>query len=275
MTRKLELSYDDFLELRDYATSLELDTFSTPFDMDSIKFLEKSGQNIWKIPSGEVTNLPFLERIAKFKVNKKKVILSTGMCTIGEVHRAVDVLCKYEDPKNLIILHCNTEYPTPDKDVNLSAIDTLHSEFPDIEIGFSDHSVGYVAAVGACMKNIVLIEKHFTLDKSFPGPDHKASATPEELKELCHNVRRIEVMAGGGGYRRSTVVALGLAHYKNESMLLHAGVSYAGGGDNHLMANAGVTWKFGNRSAEASVPDMYRRGPMESERLLGSIKISF
>ena len=201
MTRKLELSYDDFLELRDYATSLELDTFSTPFDMDSIKFLEKSGQNIWKIPSGEVTNLPFLERIAKFKVNKKKVILSTGMCTIGEVHRAVDVLCKYEDPKNLIILHCNTEYPTPDKDVNLSAIDTLHSEFPDIEIGFSDHSVGYVAAVGACMKNIVLIEKHFTLDKSFPGPDHKASATPEELKELCHNVRRIEVMAGSGGKR--------------------------------------------------------------------------
>ena len=201
MTRKLELSYDDFLELRDYATSLELDTFSTPFDMDSIKFLEKSGQNIWKISSGEVTNLPFLERIAKFKVNKKKVILSTGMCTIGEVHRAVDVLCKYEDPKNLIILHCNTEYPTPDKDVNLSAIDTLHSEFPDIEIGFSDHSVGYVAAVGACMKNIVLIEKHFTLDKSFPGPDHKASATPEELKELCHNVRRIEVMAGSGGKR--------------------------------------------------------------------------
>ena len=201
MTRKLELSYDDFLELRDYATSLELDTFSTPFDMDSIKFLEKSGQNIWKIPSGEVRNLPLLERIAKFKVNKKKVILSTGMCTIDEVHRAVDVLCKYENPNNLIILHCNTEYPTPDIDVNLSAIDTLHNEFPDIEIGFSDHSVGYVAAVGACMKNIVLIEKHFTLDKSFPGPDHKASATPEELKELCHNVRRIEVMAGSGGKR--------------------------------------------------------------------------
>lgn len=201
MTRKLELSYDDFLKLRDYATSLGLDTFSTPFDMESIDFLEKNGQNIWKIPSGEVTNLPFLERIAKFKINEKKVILSTGMCTVDEVHKAVDVLCKYENPKNIVILHCNTEYPTPDIDVNLSAIDTLHNEFPNIEIGFSDHSVGYVAAVGACMKNIVLIEKHFTLNKELPGPDHKASATPEELKELCHNVRRIEIMAGNGGKR--------------------------------------------------------------------------
>lgn len=199
MTRKLELPYDEFIKLRDYAVSLGLDTFSTPFDMDSIAFLEQQKQAIWKIPSGEVTNLPFLERIAKYKIPNKKIILSTGMCTIEEIHQAVDIICKYEDPKNLIILHCNTEYPTPDKDVNLSAIDTLHQEFPDIEIGFSDHSVGYVAAIGACMKDIVLIEKHFTLDKNLPGPDHKASATPEELKELCQNVRRIEVIAGEGG----------------------------------------------------------------------------
>lgn len=199
MTRKLELPYDEFIKLRDYAVSLGLDTFSTPFDMDSIAFLEQQKQAIWKIPSGEVTNLPFLERIAKYKIPNKKIILSTGMCTIEEIHQAVDIICKYEDPKNLIILHCNTEYPTPDKDVNLSAIDTLHQEFPAIEIGFSDHSVGYVAAIGACMKDIVLIEKHFTLDKNLPGPDHKASATPEELKELCQNVRRIEVIAGEGG----------------------------------------------------------------------------
>lgn len=199
MTRKFELSYDNFIELRDYAMSLGLDAFSTPFDMDSIDFLQQSGQSVWKIPSGEVTNLPFLERIAKIEVADKKIILSTGMCTIEEVHNAVDVICKYEDPKNLIILHCNTEYPTPDKDVNLSAIDALHKEFPNTKIGFSDHSVGYVAAVGACMKNIVMIEKHFTLDKNLPGPDHKASATSEELKELCHNVRRIEILAGEGG----------------------------------------------------------------------------
>lgn len=199
MTRKLELSYDDFIVLRDYAVSLGLDTFSTPFDMDSIDFLQQSGQTVWKIPSGEVTNLPFLERIAKIKVAGKKIILSTGMCTIEEVHNAVDVICKYEETQNLIILHCNTEYPTPDKDVNLSAIDTLHREFPNMKIGFSDHSVGCVAAVGACMKDIVMIEKHFTLDKNLPGPDHKASATPEELKELCNNVRRIEILAGEGG----------------------------------------------------------------------------
>ena len=161
--------------------------------------MEKKGQVIWKIPSGEVTNLPFLERIAKFKITGKKIILSTGMCTVEEIHQAVDIICKYEKPENLIILHCNTEYPTPDKDVNLSAIDTLHKEFPGIAIGFSDHSVGYVAAIGACMKDIVLIEKHFTLDKNLPGPDHKASATPNELKELCQNVRRIEIIAGEGG----------------------------------------------------------------------------
>ena len=125
---------------------------------------------------------------------------SVGLA-IEEIHQTVDIICKYENPKNLIILHCNTEYPTPDADVNLSGIDTLHQEFPGFQIGFSDHSVGYVAAIGACMKDIVLIEKHFTLDKNFPGPDHKASATPEELKALCENVRRIEVIAGEGGKR--------------------------------------------------------------------------
>lgn len=199
MTRKLELSHDEFIKLRDYAQGLGLDVFSTPFDMGSVDFLENERQKIWKIPSGEITNLPMLERIAKIKADGKKIILSTGMSTLEEIHQAVDIICKYEEPANLIILHCNTEYPTPDKDVNLSAIDTLHREFPNFKIGFSDHSVGYVAAIGAAMKDIVLIEKHFTLDKNFPGPDHKASATPEELELLCQNVRRIELMAGSGG----------------------------------------------------------------------------
>lgn len=199
MTRKLELCHDEYIGLRDYALSLGLDVFSTPFDMGSVDFLEQQGQKIWKIPSGEITNLPILERIAKIKIDGKKIILSTGMSTIEEVRQAVDIICKYEKKENLVLLHCNTEYPTPDQDVNLSAIDALHCEFPDIEIGFSDHSVGYVAAVGACMKDIFLIEKHFTMDKSLPGPDHKASATPDELKELCLNVRRIEVMSGNGG----------------------------------------------------------------------------
>lgn len=201
MTRKLELPYDEYIKLRDYAMELGLDVFSTPFDMDSISFLEKQKQSIWKIPSGEVTDLPYLERVAKIRVPKKKIILSTGMCTIDEIHKAVDIILRYDKYENLIILHCNTEYPTPDVDVNLSGIDTLHQEFPNVKIGFSDHSVGFVAAIGACMKNICCIEKHFTLDKNLPGPDHKASATPDELKSLCENVRRIEVIAGDGGKR--------------------------------------------------------------------------
>lgn len=199
MTRKLELPQEEFLKLRDYAESLGLITFSTPFDMDSIAFLEAEGQKIWKIPSGEITNLPYLERIAKIKIDGKQIILSTGMSTMEEIKQAVSILLRYEQKENLVILHCNTEYPTPDEDVNLSGIDSLHEAFPDIKIGFSDHSVGAVAAIGAVMKDICLIEKHFTLDKNMPGPDHKASATPEELAELCRNVRRIEIIKGGGG----------------------------------------------------------------------------
>ena len=204
MTRKLELPYNEYIRLRDYAISIGLDCFSTPFDMGSIDFLEKNGQSVWKIPSGEITNLPLLERIAKIKSRHKKIILSTGMSTIEEIHQAVDIICQFENPENLIILHCNTEYPTPDEDVNLSAIDTLHQEFPNIKIGFSDHSVGFIAAIGACMKDIVLIEKHFTLDKNLPGPDHQASATPKELGELCENVRRIEIIKGCGGKKVTT-----------------------------------------------------------------------
>lgn len=213
MTRKLELAPSDYLKLRDYALSLGLDVFSTPFDMNSVDFLESNNQKLWKIPSGEITNLPMLERIAKIKIDGKKIILSTGMSTISEIHEAVNILCKYESPQNIIILHCNTEYPTPDADVNISAITKLHEEFPQFKIGFSDHSVGSIAAVGAAMLDIVLIEKHFTLDKNFPGPDHKASATPEELRDLCDNVRRIEEMRGNGNKivtdseRRNIVIA--------------------------------------------------------------------
>lgn len=199
MTRKLELSHKDFLELSAYAKSLGLVSFSTPFDMESIDFLESIGQSIWKIPSGEITNLPYLKRIGSLICKNKKIILSSGMATVEEVGNAINILCESGTPKEqIVLLHCNTEYPTPDKDVNISAISDLHKKFPDVEIGFSDHSVGSVAAVGACALGISMIEKHFTLDKNFPGPDHKASATPEELKELVENVRRMEVIFGCG-----------------------------------------------------------------------------
>ena len=199
MTRKLELSHESFLELKSYAESLGLTVFSTPFDLESVDFLEKTGQSIWKIPSGEITNLPYLRRIGGIKCKDKMIILSSGMATIDEVKKAVEILVDSGTKKDAItVLHCNTEYPTKDADVNLSAINDLKKELPDMKIGFSDHSVGYVAAVGAAAIGIEMIEKHFTLNKDFPGPDHKASATPNELSELCKNIRRIEVMFGNG-----------------------------------------------------------------------------
>jgi len=197
MTAKLELSHDDLIELKAYAESLGLVVFSTPFDLGSVEFLDSIGQTLWKIPSGEITNLPYLQRIGRIKRDGKKIILSTGMATIEEIQKCLDILIDAgTNEKDIIVLHCNTEYPTPDNDVNILAINDLKEHFPNVAVGFSDHSVGYVAAVGATILGVSLIEKHFTLDKNMPGPDHKASATPEELKALVENVRRIEVMAG-------------------------------------------------------------------------------
>lgn len=199
MTRKLELSRPDYLELKQYAEGLGLTVFSTPFDLDSIDFLYENGQSIWKIPSGEITNLPYLERLGRLVCANKKIILSSGMATVGEIRECIDILrAEGTTKEQLALLHCNTEYPTPDCDVNISAISDLKEKFPGISIGFSDHSVGYVAAVGAAALGVSMIEKHFTLDKNMEGPDHKASATPEELTELCKNLRRIELMMGCG-----------------------------------------------------------------------------
>lgn len=199
MTQKLELKYEDFLQLKEYAESLGLDVFSTPFDMSSISFLESINQNVWKIPSGEITNLPYLQRIGSFKVPNKKILLSTGMATKEEIKKAIDILTNSgTNNKDIIILHCNTEYPTPDSDVNILAINDLRESFPLSTIGFSDHSIGYIAAVAASVLGVRLIEKHFTLDKNMPGPDHHASATPEELLALVQNVRRVESMLGDG-----------------------------------------------------------------------------
>ena len=197
MTEKLELSHKELIELKAYAENLGLTVFSTPFDMGSIDFLDSIGQKLWKIPSGEVTNLPYLQRIGKIQREGKKIILSSGMATVDEMKLCIRVLVEAGTrEQDIILLHCNTEYPTPDQDVNILAINDLKSQFPNVSIGFSDHSVGFTAAIGAAILGVSLIEKHFTLDKNMPGPDHKASATPEELKALCENVRRIEVMAG-------------------------------------------------------------------------------
>lgn len=194
MTKKLELSQEEYLNLRDYAISKGLDVFSTPFDMESIEFLEMSGQNVWKIPSGEITNRPFLERISNIKCKDKQIILSTGMSTIEEIRQALKILDINDN--DITILHCNTEYPTQDNDVNIRAIEDLRNNFNKYKIGFSDHSIGCVAAVLSVAYECQVIEKHFTLDKNMPGPDHKASATPEEMSMLCQYVRRAEVILG-------------------------------------------------------------------------------
>lgn len=195
MTKKLELSHRDFIELRDYAIGLGLEVFSTPFDMESIDFLRKEKQTIWKIPSGEITNLPYLEKIGKIDIENKWIILSTGMANIEEIKDAIFILQK--NRKNRItILHCNTEYPTPDEDVNVSAILDLQENFPNFEIGYSDHSIGDLAATMAVAYGATFIEKHFTLNKNFEGPDHKASAMPEELINLVDRIRRAELMRG-------------------------------------------------------------------------------
>ncbi|MFR4366818.1 MAG: N-acetylneuraminate synthase family protein [Intestinibacter bartlettii] len=165
--------------------------------MESVNFLDSINQKLWKIPSGEITNLPYLERIGSIDRQGKKIILSTGMATIDEIKKCIDILVKAgTNEEDIILLHCNTEYPTPDCDVNILAIKDLKNNFPKVNVGFSDHSVGYIAAVGATALGICLIEKHFTLDKNFSGPDHKASATPDELRALVENVRRIETMLG-------------------------------------------------------------------------------
>ena len=197
MTKKLELPYDEFIKLEKYARDLGLEVFSTPFDFDSIDFLIENKQKIWKIPSGEITNLPYLEKIAKADIPNKEIVISTGMATVEEIKWSLSILEKNGVPKNKItILHCNTEYPTPYEDVNLEAIPYLMEQFPEYKIGFSDHSVGYFDGVASVIYGITFIEKHFTLDKNIEGPDHKASVTPDELKLLCEGIRAVEKSLG-------------------------------------------------------------------------------
>lgn len=196
MLRKLELSPENYLSIRDYAVNKGLDVFSTGFDLESNEFLHNNGQKIWKVPSGEITNLPYLRQIASFLDSDSTVLISTGMSTLEEVKCAVDVL----DVKKcrIVILHCHTDYPTKDEDVNLLAINDLKNTFPEYEIGLSDHSVGFVAPVMSVSLGVKVIEKHFTLDVNLPGPDHKASIMPDDLKVLCDSVRRAEHMLGDG-----------------------------------------------------------------------------
>lgn len=192
MLKSLALSYDDFRELADYCKKVGIMFLSTPFDIGSVYFLD-SLQDIWKIPSGEITNYPYLVEIAK---TKKKIILSTGMCTIDEVEEALKVL-KTNGATDITLLHCTTDYPAPLESVNLKAMLTLKEKFA-CPVGYSDHTKGIEVSVAAVAMGAEVIEKHFTLDRNMPGPDHKASLEPNELKELVDAIRNVEKAIGDG-----------------------------------------------------------------------------
>ena len=193
MLKNLLLSFDEFVELSEYCKTIGIQFLSTPFDLESIAFLEKLGCNVWKVPSGEITNLPYLERIAK---TNKDVILSTGMSTLEEVNDALKIL-KTNGAGKITILHCTTQYPSPYGDVNLIAMLTLRDTFC-CEVGYSDHTKGIVIPVAAVAMGACVIEKHFTLDKNMIGPDHKASLEPDELKEMIDSIRIVESALGNG-----------------------------------------------------------------------------
>ena len=190
MLSKLLLSYEDFIELEQYCKDVDICFLSTPFDIESIVFLEHM-QDIWKVPSGEITNYPYLVEIAK---TKKKVILSTGMAEMYEIAEAIKVLEEH-GTDDITILHCTTEYPAPIQDVNLNVMKTLKDTF-GYPVGYSDHTQGIEIGLAAAALGATVIEKHFTLDRNLPGPDHKASLEPDELKAMVDGIRKIELALG-------------------------------------------------------------------------------
>ena len=193
MLKKLELSYDDFKDLKKYCEEKGILFLSTAFDFDSIDFLESLEMPIYKVPSGEITNLPYLMKIAS---TGKPVIMSTGMSDLDEVGLALEVL-RDNGVGTMTLLHCNTQYPTPFEDANLKAMLTLKKRF-GLAVGYSDHTLGIEAPIAAIALGATVIEKHFTLDKSLVGPDHKASLDPQELKAMVTSIRNIEVALGNG-----------------------------------------------------------------------------
>ena len=193
MLKKLELSFDAFKKLSDYCSSKDIMFLSTPFDHSSIDFLHELGLEIFKIPSGEITNLPYLRHIGSLA---KRVILSTGMSTLKEIGDALSILEDSGTKKeNISVLHANTMYPTPMEDVNLNVMQAIHKEF-GVAVGYSDHTLGIEVDIAAVAMGAMIIEKHFTLDKAMNGPDHLASLDLEELKNMVSAIRNIEQALG-------------------------------------------------------------------------------
>lgn len=202
MLRKLQISEDDHFALRDYCKEKSIEFLSSAFDLDSLDFLNSLDMPVFKIPSGEITNLPYLIKVASFG---KKVILSTGMSTIPEIEEALVALTSNGLTKDKItLLHCTTQYPTPPSDVNLKAINTIKDTF-DIAVGYSDHTLGIEVSLAAVSLGAEIIEKHFTYDKKASGPDHQASLDKSELSALVKGIRKIEESLGDGSKKPTSI----------------------------------------------------------------------
>ena len=193
MLKKLEIDKETHLELMEYCREKNIMFLSTPFDIESVHMLVELGIEIIKIPSGEITNLPYLREVAR---QKKKVILSTGMSNMQEVKEAVDII-RQNGSEDITVLHCNTQYPTPMEDVNLRAMISMREEL-ELPVGYSDHTQGIEVPIAAAAMGATVVEKHFTLDKTMEGPDHKASLEPDELSEMVKAIRNIEKALGDG-----------------------------------------------------------------------------
>jgi N,N'-diacetyllegionaminate synthase len=221
MLKKLELSFDDFRELSRYCEAKGIKFLSTAFDYESLLFLNDLGMEIFKVPSGEITNKPYLKLMASFG---KPIILSTGMANMQEVREALDVLeASGAKREKVTVLHCNSEYPTPLEDVNLRAMCTISRDL-NVRVGYSDHTLGTLVAMAAVAAGASVIEKHFTLDKNLEGPDHMASIDGSELREMVEKIRKVEVILGSSEKKpspselknieaaRKSIVALKMIH---------------------------------------------------------------
>ncbi len=193
MIKELEISFADFVKLKKYCDKKGIMFLSTPFDHQSIDFLYNL-VDIYKIPSGEIINFPYLKHIA---AKNKSIIMSTGMANLGEIEEAINTIREINSETKISLLHCTTNYPTPYEEVNLKAMQTLAAAF-QLPVGYSDHTLGIEVPVAAVAMGAKIIEKHFTLDKNLPGPDHKASLEPDELKEMVKAIRNIEKALGDG-----------------------------------------------------------------------------
>ncbi len=195
MIKKISLSYDQFKKIKKYCQSKKINFLSTPFDLQSIDFLNTLNMKYFKIPSGEITNLPYLIKVGKLK---KKIILSTGMSNMKEIGQALKVLIFNGTlKKNITVLQCNTEYPTPFRHVNLRAMLSIRKKYK-VNVGYSDHTNGIEASLAAAALGASMIEKHITLNTNLPGPDHKASIVEKELKQMIEGIRKISEALGSG-----------------------------------------------------------------------------